>query len=554
VQGAFFFIWICGTFFICSAALANADCTRRLEALRKNPEIIGMTIRAGEKGQLLFAPENRTYFKMQRDALRKNYRTLFNRYAELEHYIRRITETLMIRQNLWADGDPGGAKSAVARDFLNVRVPRPDPQDPSKNIYQLDRFILQFDQFTSESQLKGFVDPHSGEIRDFNTLMHYRYGLLDEIDKANPAALGALLAMLQEREALHGGVIKRARTQSIIQLSNMNNSEIIHAFSVQLMEATARALLDRSAYKVWVPDWITNSKRRRQIVDTHAIRQNEKALKRLGSPELEFGRTEAETISQNDSQDSDLQYVNFEWLGDLVSGQSQFGRDEEQHTGKGLVLLEGARNLVDSMVGDMRNHYRSQRRASETYRLQNPSEDAPLYYPPTVGNSRTYISHAYNTVIASVFLDLLLLPEEVMPTDRLLIALERPGGIPIDYHSVYRLHELLLIGAPGDPQFVPPSARGASGTSVVFSEELKTLSQNPFDRRGQWTLQMITEDRKFFFQKFEDNLNFIRSAAHNCNDILTRHLGPDIPGLQTDFEGIEEILYHLRVMSSSKGS
>jgi len=144
-------------------AKPTTKCGIDLEKLKRNPLVIQMTLEVGDKNQWIFPEPARKYFKEQRALLQKNVRKITKNYAEVEHFTRRTILGLMLGKHLFAFGDPGGTKSELLMQFINVKVPKPDPEDPTKTIYALDRFLLQFDQFTSDTQLKGYVDPTTGE-------------------------------------------------------------------------------------------------------------------------------------------------------------------------------------------------------------------------------------------------------------------------------------------------------------------------------------------------------------------------------------------------------
>jgi hypothetical protein len=285
-------------------------------------------------------------------------------------------------------------------------------------------------------------------------------------------------------------------------------------------------------------------------MDEKALAQAKRVAEMFKNSIERFARAEAKTIGVEDEKYiSPLQYVDYGWLGGFARGQTNFGKESEKNAGRGFILTENARLTIDELVREMRIHFNQRRSTSETDRDQMAEDKKePLYFPPSILSTRTFMNYAYNVTLASVFLDLLLLPEEVFPTHKVIGLLERPGGIPVDEYSIYRLHEMILTAAPGDPVFVPPTARKANNGPLIFGDEIKLLLENPFDRREQWLLRSIETDRNAFASKYKEKIAKIRESADYVSSILTRYFGSDfLTG--NKLHGIEEILYHLKTVN-----
>lgn len=153
----------------------------------------------------------------------------------------------------WLSGDAGGAKTLVCRKLLEAEL-RSFPEK-DKRI-----FLIQFHKLVAEGVITGFpkiqkmISDGKYEIETSTSLVGDKYvlGFLDELEKANPATLAALLSVLNERKAFLGGRIVDAVLLAGFSTSNKGLEGFLDSFLDD--RPTGEALLDRFHVKSIVPN------------------------------------------------------------------------------------------------------------------------------------------------------------------------------------------------------------------------------------------------------------------------------------------------------------
>lgn len=231
------------------------------------------------------------------------------RFPELSYSIEAHLTALLGGEHLYVFGPPGGAKTALAevvlaaelrhinaaeanrfttrvlnsldlfaegREFVRAILEEMRYKKPEK----FKRFMLQFHKLIPEGVLTGFVKidkqlDEGIEERNYADSLagkEFIFAILDEVDKANPQTLTALLSLLNEREVLAGNEVVKAALQSAIMTSNKMTSELLESFFED--RANAEALMDRALNKVFVSNkFSTDDKLIEFLVDLEAGRR-----------------------------------------------------------------------------------------------------------------------------------------------------------------------------------------------------------------------------------------------------------------------------------------
>jgi len=217
-------------------------------------------------------------------------RALKQRFVELEHSIEAHLTGILSDNHLYVFGPPGGAKTALAevilkselkklnadqvdtfvkatlesvggdRRFLQAVLRRIRTEKPQ----EFDRFLLQFHKLLPEGVLIGFpkvekqLNEGKEEIEVSTSLANQKFvfAILDEVDKANPQTITALLSILNEREVFAGNQVIKTALRSAILTSNKMPSEFLDSYYED--RSTGEAVMDRAINKVYVSNKISS--------------------------------------------------------------------------------------------------------------------------------------------------------------------------------------------------------------------------------------------------------------------------------------------------------
>ena len=216
-------------------------------------------------------------------------KALKQRFVELDYSIEAHLTGLLSENHLYVFGPPGGAKTALAevilkseikkinadevdrfvqetiktlgkdQNFLKVVLRKMRAQKPK----QFDRFLLQFHKLLPEGVLVGFpkiekqLNEGKEEIEVSTSLASQKFvfAILDEVDKANPQTITALLSILNEREVFAGNQVIKTALRTAILTSNKMPSEFLDSYNED--RSTGEAVMDRAANKVFVSNKIS---------------------------------------------------------------------------------------------------------------------------------------------------------------------------------------------------------------------------------------------------------------------------------------------------------
>lgn len=243
-------------------------------------------------------------------------RALKQRFVELEHSIEAHLTGILSDNHLYVFGPPGGAKTALAEVILKseLRKLNADQVDQfvqttlqqigkdqrflravlkrirTEKPQEFDRFLLQFHKLLPEGVLIGFpkvekqLNEGKEEIEVTTSLANQKFvfAILDEVDKANPQTITALLSILNEREVFAGNQVIKTALRSAILTSNKMPSEFLDSYHED--RSTGEAVMDRAVNKVYVSNKISSEEALTQFLINleRGISPNWKGLLAIG--------------------------------------------------------------------------------------------------------------------------------------------------------------------------------------------------------------------------------------------------------------------------------
>jgi MoxR-like ATPase len=493
-----------------SCAAANPKCAQELiEAFFEERDIA-----TDSNGKLKFTPKNIAHFKIERENARRFLFSLNSDLFEIKHAIRAILEARMIRSNAWLWGEPGGAKTELLEMMFHVPVKQPD------GTKKLDIFSLNLNQLMSDSLLRGFIDPQRlklfkdrmtnqeaytitmDHLNTEGTMIHSSVCILEEIHNGNPMALAALQDFLEtKRNARFGQVNLATRIESVYSTSNTRVEEFIKIFLDQGMEPTARALMDRNPFRIYLTNYVTDANLRELAMARHGERFEQRAREALRNNRARFQNS----LAVIKAIESDLPEVDWVWLGNIAVGGSRIDRDTNK--------------VIQEILHESRKRLYALRRASEEEVLAAGLGTGVLYYP-TIFSMRNNIQFARRTIAASVFLELLALPDEILPSETLIALVE--NKIPIDRYSTWRVQDVILTAAPGDPVL---NVANQGGVSLDYGPQVAELLKDPFDQRAEAIHNIIQKEREEMKSVYEERMRANQAKVEEVAEVLS-----SIPG------------------------
>jgi MoxR-like ATPase len=194
----------------------------------------------------------------------KSLSTIKKKIIGQDHAINVVLANAISEQFTWLNGDPGGAKTMIARKVFESLLET--VTEGEKRI-----FLIQFHKLVSEGKITGFakikslLEKGKYEIETSQSLVGDRFLFLiaDEAEKSNPATLNAMLSVLNERAAFHGSRVVKAILAAGVFTSNKSISEFLDSFGED--RAAGEALLDRMGMKAHVLNQQMNAEERNAL-------------------------------------------------------------------------------------------------------------------------------------------------------------------------------------------------------------------------------------------------------------------------------------------------
>ncbi len=368
--------------------------------------------------------------------------------------------------NMFLYGPPGGAKSALVNWLLAGEADAP--------------FKLQLHQMLTEQAFTGGQNYEAAregrfELNTKGSLGDFRIALIDEIDKGNPAALSALLSLLNEREILAGGAVVKAKLETLFATSNANLPEILQHFIENGQGSTAPALLNRFQFKAFVYNWL--SPLDQGLIDNHV--QKIRYLKSLAAAYPEAW------------QDAVFRKPRpLDWSALRQIANSVF------------TLSPLFMTMYRELVNDMREQTHRAIRESEQ-RYKKNYLDEPFVYFPSAEYTERLRQQIPEIVLLSAFVDFLLSP--LADDDRLSLLQERP--LSLDPLSLWRAALVMTTIGPGRARLVYDPNR-ENPVDIDFNWSFQTSSAR--DDREELLIKNLKSEQERFRRAFLSRLTSLR--------------------------------------------
>lgn len=443
-------------------------------------------------GKLVFSKAARAFFAEQRHRLREYDTQLAASAVESEHAIQRDHLAQMLGANILKFGGPGGAKSVLARQTVFTPIEQPD------GTARTEAFAILFNQLQSDAIIRGYIDPEQlssaiitpSDVKTNGTMLQARRALGDEIDKASPKTIGAILDLMDadKRIAQFGPITLQARLEFVVLTSNLTPSELLMRARSSNMDENMGALLNRIAFKVWLPNTVLFAASREKILNLSQKSAEKQARKILEDPESRFKSEQA----LNENYVSHLPSVDFRYLGAIAAAGL---RTDTAFTTFAAELFDNINKTASmSSLAEEQQYLRS-------YATGLPGAPSS---PASLQSNRDLRNYVVSVIQASLLRDLLLLPEEILPTETLIDRLSQ--GWNMDEFSAWRMHEFLLTGAPGDLalELSAPVAQTPRYPILTQTLELNQYLRYAKTKRDQSHIEHIKSARERFIAGFRE--------------------------------------------------
>ncbi len=358
-------------------------------------------------------PAGLSVLKTERDKMRRNKAIFDQTLLGLETLRHMELVARLAKAHILLSGPQGGAKSYFVETSMTRDVPDP--------------FRLLLDQMTPGMAFMGgqnFAAAKKGRfvVNTKNSLVDSEVGLIDEIDKGNPGALGPLLSLLNERRALNGHKTQEAKLETLYCTSNATVPELQKSFEENGQGSMTAAFLNRFLFKATVDNWLEASLRSR-------LHEREKRIKYLTA----MSKVYPEVL--NDEVFLKPQRIEWEPLREIAAAVMTSDRYFDVVY---LTIAEKFKQETDAAI------YKS-----EAARNANP-RDEPFVYLPTADFSTRLDLKIPEVVRLSAFLDFL---ESPLAEDSQIVH-STAKRIELDVLSLWRAYlPTTTIGA-GETKFV----------------------------------------------------------------------------------------------------
>ena len=265
--------------------------------------------------EMMTAPEKERVGRYY-DWMTYEVKALKQRFVELEHSIEAHLTGILSENHLYVFGPPGGAKTALAEVILKSELKKlnadqidaftkkvlthkkADQKFIQAVLHRMrqekpkvfERFLLQFHKLLPEGVLVGFpkiekqLNEGKEEIETSTSLASEKFifAILDEVDKANPQTITALLSILNEREVFAGNQVIKTALRTAVLTSNKMPSEFLDSYHED--RSTGEAVMDRAPNKVYVSNKISSEEALTQFLSNleKGISPNWKGLLAVG--------------------------------------------------------------------------------------------------------------------------------------------------------------------------------------------------------------------------------------------------------------------------------
>jgi hypothetical protein len=417
--------------------------------------------------------------KRARDGVRSRSRLFENDLRNLTTVHHAGLVARLFQGNMFLYGPPGGAKSA----FVNWLI---------KGEAQSSAYQLQLHEMITEQAFTGgqnFEAAKEGrfQLNTQGSLADFSFALIDEIEKGNPAALSALLRLLNEREVLAGNQVFKAKLETLYATSNSNLPELFQKFVENGQSSTAPALLNRFQFKAFVYNWLSINDQ--TILD--ARNQRRRYLKTLAPTHPEVMQDEVFLSPEK---------LNWPEMRELAHALIQ---------PSSLFMT-----VYREFIKDMREQTNRAIRESEE-RFQQNHLDEPFVYFPSADYTERLRQQIPEIVLMSAFLDFL---ESPLADDSQLEALTSLTCNPIllDPLSLWRAFLVMTTLGPGQVKLkVDPTS--VQKIDIDFDWSIDVNSTR--DKREELLVQNLKTEQERFRQTFLKHI----SGLHEQIELRARN-------------------------------
>jgi len=413
----------------------------------------------------------------------------------------------LFQGNMLLYGPPGGAKSLFVDWIVRGEME--------------SAFQLQLHEMITEQAFTGgqnFEAAKEGrfQINTQGSLADFTVALIDEIEKGNPAALSALLRLLNERQILAGNQVIQAKLETLYATSNSNLSEFYDKFFESGQSSTAPALLNRFQFKAFVYNWL--SIENQTILDLRSQRRH--YLKAMA-------RTHPDV--KQDSHFAAPEKLNWPELRELAFALIQ---------PSSLFMT-----VYREMIQDLRDQtHRAMSESKE--RHKNDQEKEPFPYIPSADYTERLRQQVPEIIVMSAFLDFL---ESPLSDDAQLEALTwkaAPGRpckpILLDPMSLWRSYLVLTTVGPGHVKLkVDPLSDQKIDIDFDWSIDVNSTR----DQREGLLVQNVNAEQERFRNTFLKHL----AGLHEQIELRAENsVGMDLMDVSAS-EGEEETSFELLI-------
>ena len=453
--------------------------------------------------QRTFTREGIELLKHSRDVLRRRFAIFEGEYKNMYTVHHAATVARLMKGNMLLYGPPGGAKSS----FVNwIMLGEHSPP-----------YKLQMHQMITEQAFVGgqkWSAAREGvyEVNTKGSLADFEVALIDEIEKGNPAALAALLSLLNERTVLTGGHVVQAKLETLFSTSNANLSEILTSFIEQGQGTTAPALLNRFQFKAFLYNWL-NEEHQAALDELRQKRNRNQALTKL--------QKKKHNVDQAPEPPTYLDWQTLRSMAHLI-----------------FQLDEFAVRFLRSFVNSMRLQTHDAIRQSEQ-KYRNHPEDEYFVYFPSADYTERLRGQVSELIIMSAFVDFLL---SSRADDPFLEQTVNQGPRELGPDSTWRSFLMLTTIGPGHSKvsFNSENKVQKKGSQLTSGRGMQLNFSWPFDEKSARDAreQALIQNLQAEQQRFAETLTYeLQQFYSRVEKSLDQYAPDNFQDLDpTDFE------------------
>ena len=410
-----------------------------------------------------FTAEGIEAFKKLRDAVRHNTRLFNAQFANLEAYYHVLMLTRATESNAFVFGPPGAAKSSTINELF---------KSENTNVFRLQMNPLLSDAPFTGIQRMDKAMSGEYEVNTQGSIAESERALIDEIEKGSPAALGALLSVLQERQVLAGRLVQ-TKVKAIFSTSNSNLPQFLQMFTESGQRSTGPALLNRFHFKAYLSNWLPREDKLR--LDTLSLQKKHLKMAAKYHPGAQDNAVFAKPMN-----------INWDHMNEFTEFMIEFND----------LFLHAAADFEDAFRIESHKTIRE----SETLHRHDRITE-PYVYAPSFESTERLRQHLLNVIRTSAFIDFLL---SDLANDEHLTNMKKP--IKLGPSSLWRLYTTMTTVVSGNVALVQNTDKEL-GLNIRF---VNTLDEsNPRDSLEDWQIQNIKGEQKRFTELLGKHLNAI---------------------------------------------